>query len=67
MGRLQRQLWPALEIIKRMAKERNPADEDSWVKSPKGSGGRRINIESFKEAVIQSKDMRDSLLFLTEV
>lgn len=37
-------------------------EEDSWVKSPKGSGRKRINIDGFEEAAIQSKDMQDSLL-----
>lgn len=58
VGRLQRQLWPALEIIKRMVKERNPVEEDSWVKSPKGLRRRRINTENVEGAAIQSQDRR---------
>lgn len=68
MGRLQRQLWPALEIIKRMEEERNPVEGDSRVKSPKGLRRRRISMakRAGRKQPIQSKDTWDSPLFLTE-
>lgn len=38
VGRLQRQLWPSLEIIKRMAKGRNPGGGGQLGEVTKGIG-----------------------------